>query len=121
MPRTWRILLLLCAAYGPALVLMHYATWTVGRLVLGHWPRPSLDDPSSIPGLALPYFATLAFSMLLPVAAVLPIGRAGIAALMREPAAGRWTLGAVASFALVVASVLFLRWDPNQVAVWFAD
>jgi len=121
MHRTWKIVLIICAAYGPTLVLMHYATWTVGRLVLGHWPRPSLDDPADIPGLWLPYFATLAFSMLLPAAAVLPIGRAGVGALKREPTARRWTLGAIASFVLLVASVLFLRWDPNQVAVWLAD
>ncbi|MFN0130498.1 MAG: hypothetical protein ACKV19_27880 [Verrucomicrobiales bacterium] len=121
MDRTWKILLILCAAYGPALLLMHYATWTVGRLVLGHWPRPSLDDPAGIPGLWVPYFVTLLFTMGLPVAAVLPIARAGVAALNREPGAARWVPVALVSTILLVASVLLLRWDPNQVATWFAD
>jgi hypothetical protein len=113
----------LCAAYGPALALMHYLTWTWGRIALGHWPRPSLDDPKDIPGLWMPYFLTTALGLLLPFAALIPLVRAGaaVAAVTRQPEKIRPVVEAVLATALLLASLLFLRWDPHHVTAWFAD
>jgi hypothetical protein len=113
----------LCAAYGPVLVLMHYITWTYGRFALGHWPRPSLDDPKDIPGLWVPYALTIALELLLPFAALFPLVRAvvAVAAVARQPRRIRPVIEAVLSTTLLAASLLFLRWDPQHVAAWFAD
>jgi hypothetical protein len=115
----------LCAAYGPTLVLMHYLTGCWGRLALGHWPRPSLDDPKDIPGLWIPWSLTMGLGLLLPFAALIPLGRAATglagAARTRRSAATTRFLEAALSTGLLLSSLLFLRWDPHQVASWFAD
>lgn len=112
-----------CAAYGPVLVLLHYLTWTWGRVSLGHWPRPSLDDPKDIDGLWAPYHLTLAFQLLLPFAALIPLvyGVASVARPKRQPNPLGPVIEAALATALLLASLLFLRWDPHQVGAWFAD
>src|SRR5204862_8268518 len=59
-------------AYPVALPLAFLCTWLAGRLMLGHWPRPSLDDPKSIGFLVdIPYTITGVLLMFgLPVFAV---------------------------------------------------
>jgi hypothetical protein len=60
-------------AYGPILVASFYATWLAGRISLGYWPRPSLDDPKGIIGFWMWTYDVTAFLSLvgLPVVGVL--------------------------------------------------
>lgn len=112
-----------CAAYGPVLVLLHYITWTWGRISLGHWPRPSLDDPKDIAGLWIPYYLTVLFQLLLPFAALIPLGRAvaSVARVTRQPNPIGHVIEAALATALLLASLLYLRWDPHHVTAWFSD
>ena len=116
-----KLVYLLCAAYGPMLVALHYLTWLIGRLVLGHWPRPSIDDPMSISGVWVPHYLTTGFTLLLPAVALVPIGMVVVAMQQREPGTVRNIGAAVAVLAMLAACVVFLRLDPHQVAVWHAD
>ena len=111
----------LCAAAGPAFVILLYATWAGGRISLGYWPQPSVDDPQNIPGLALPYLIIKIAQLLVPAAALLPILTATHAVLTRNPEKNWRLIDAAAITALDAASILFLRWDPHSVATWFAD
>jgi hypothetical protein len=40
-------------------ILSLYATWFAGRVALGHWPRPSQDDPKDIADIGLWYVLAL--------------------------------------------------------------
>jgi hypothetical protein len=111
----------LCAAAGPAFVILLYATWAGGRISLGYWPQPSVDDPQNIPGLALPYLLIKIAQLLVPAAALLPILTATQAVFTRNPEKNWRLIDAAAITALHAASILFLRWDPHSVATWFAD
>jgi hypothetical protein len=107
-------------AYPLALPLAFLCTWLAGRLALGHWPRPSLDDPKSIGFLVdVPYTITGALLMFgLPVFAV-----ANLALIWRgsRDAAQRRSLSAVYGVSLIamVAVVALIRWDPWGIIAWY--
>lgn len=100
--------------------LAHALAWRA-MLHLGHWPRPSWDDPGSLdaPGFRVAYLAVL---IGLPV--LLSLGGVALGAC-------GWVLyrrGAQAAFAralLVGASLsawmAFARWDPTGVGAWLMD
>lgn len=115
----------LCAAYGPTLVITHYLIWIWGRFALGHWPRPSVDDPKDIPGLGFALLVISALPLLLPFAALIPLARAATSLTRTSrsrpaEAAARLTEAAI-STTLLLASLLFLRHDPHLVASWLGD
>ena len=103
----------------PAVVLFYlYATWAAAWCMLGHCPRPSLDDPESIsPVVDVPY-VMFAFSFFfgwvicactgLLLTAVCYARRSNIRPLLALPFA--W-----------LAGYLALRWDPLGVLDWYAD
>lgn len=109
-------------AYPVLLPAALLATWTAGRLSLGYWPRPSLDDPKSIGPLVDFFYRGTELLLILG----LPVFLTAILALMGRA----WThrpdrrlsslvvLAAVTSFSAVV---LLLRWDPLEVMSWYAD
>src|SRR4051812_3648070 len=64
-----RLLLLSAWAYPLLLVAGFYGTWVIAWLVLGHPPRPSLDDPKSISAVVdVPYVATALLLLIMPLA-----------------------------------------------------
>ncbi|MEL6110042.1 MAG: hypothetical protein AAFU85_28860 [Planctomycetota bacterium] len=106
-------------AYPLVLVAALYATWLIAWIALGHPPRPSLDDPSSISwGVDLFYYPTGLVLAGAPGAALL-----GITVQLCNPArsiSGRGMMAVllIAFWTLVVA---FIRLDPFQVMNWFMD
>lgn len=100
-------------AYPLALPLAFLCTWVAARLTLGHWPRPSLDDPKSIGfQVDVPYNITGALLVF-----GLPIFAGAILALVwggSRDAMERRSLAAVAGVALIamVAVIALIRWDP---------
>jgi hypothetical protein len=103
----------------PAVVLSYlYATWITAWCVLGHRPRPSLDDPKSIsPVVDVPY-VMFGFSLMfgwmicactgLLLSAVCLARRRNIGPLLVLPFA--W-----------MAGYLALVWDPLGVLYWYFD
>jgi hypothetical protein len=103
----------------PAVVLLYlYATWAMAWCVLGHCPRPSLDDPKYIsPVVEVPY-VMFAFSIfygwvICVVTGLLLTGvcyarRSNIRPLLALPLA--W-----------LAGYLALRCDPLGVLYWYMD
>jgi hypothetical protein len=103
----------------PAIVLLYlYTTWATAWCVLGHCPRPSLDDPKYIsPIVEVPY-VMFAFSLLygwmicactgLLLAAICFARRSTIRPLAVLPFA--WLVGYLA-----------LMWDPLGVLYWYVD
>ncbi len=108
----------------PVLVLAsYYATWGAGRLALGHWPRPSVDDPKGIEGgLMWLYDFTMGLLMVgIPVFwLALPV--LALVCLYKRPEG--W-LDRLLEMALALAFFfvlfIFTAWDPHSVIEWFAD
>jgi hypothetical protein len=97
-------------------------TWFSGRLSLGHWPRPYLDDPKGIAGwVGVPYAITGVF-----LNVGLPAFVAALAALLyqafRDASGRRHLLAASAvSVLFMLAAISFLWWDPLRIVEWFMD
>lgn len=96
-----------------------YGTWLIAWLVLGHMPRPSLDDPKSISSLVdVAHTVTTVLLIGFPVAAI-----AGIALQLVQPRVS-WSTRVLCCGAMILlwlATIAFLRWDPFQVGTWYMD
>ena len=107
--------------YPLVYALLLYAEWIIGWQVLGHRPRPSIDDPKSI-GLTVTAFHSLNMLMLL---SLLPVGFAGfILAIMHGFAPRRGTSAGLALFCWVLVwggTFYVFRWDPFHVMNWWMD
>ena len=114
--------------YPITVVASLYCTWIAGRLALGRWPRPMLDDLYPL-GAAVNtcYLMTFLLSFLLPPvlavnAAFLLIGITYISFRwgtgQRLPERSFWLLCIVPG-ATSVGCLLLLWWDPLRVLVWF--
>ena len=108
--------------YPVALPLAFIRTWCVGRLCLGYWPRPSLDDPKSI-GLwvDIPYCHAMGLLMV-----GLPAFGAGVGYLLYRAFRDRdrrraLLLQSAFSTVALITSILVLRQDPLGVVTWFMD
>jgi hypothetical protein len=104
----------------PVFVLVYlYATWVTAWCVLGHRPRPSLDDPKSIsPIVDLPYTMTLVSLMLVPICIVPGLILVSRAFLRRS--VKRFLLVLILAFVWLSAFGA-LKWDPLLVLYWFMD
>jgi hypothetical protein len=109
-------------AYPMVLPLAFYATWLAGRWSLGHWPRPSLDDPKSLGAMVdIPYAITFLLLFVgLPAFAVAVLALVGESWRNGSRRAGASLISAVALTSMI-ASIAFLRWDPLRVGEWFFD
>lgn len=103
-----------------AVLGMFHLTWCIAWFLLGHLPRPSLDDPNSIHGLSVPYFAAGLMFAVSPGVLVLCVGYE----LVRRP--GRWlSVHRLARLLIVLlvwfAAWAYLRWDPLRMIDWYMD
>ncbi|MEY2546579.1 MAG: hypothetical protein QOG48_1696 [Verrucomicrobiota bacterium] len=108
--------------YPFALVAALFATWFTARVSLGHWPRPSVDDPKQIGGwFDVPY--TITGILLIPglVAFIVAVAALVYRAYRRPLERSRLLTTAVVSVLLMVAADLYLRWDPLRIGDWFMD
>ena len=98
-----------------------YADWLVSWLVLGHAPRPSIDDPKDIGCVNWMYPITaVGIFGLLPVmfgALTLNAYYVGSARLGWFRFAAR----IATVLAIFIGAVAWLRWDPGRVAHWWGD
>lgn len=109
-------------AFPFVLPLAFYLTWLAGRVTLGYWPRPSLDDPKDIGiWVSIPHTLTNLLLMFgFPVFAVIILALL-CRALCDQSRRNRLLLISGFSSACMVAAIMFLRWDPLRVAEWFMD
>ncbi|MCI0631124.1 MAG: hypothetical protein L0Y44_10790 [Phycisphaerales bacterium] len=111
---------------GLAPIAALYATWITGALVLGSWPRPSLDDPKSLgwPVAVLMYATALAW---LGAAFAAAINAGALLALTANHLERRrsfsWELVWVPGLSICVwvLSLAVLVWDPMRTADWLVD
>lgn len=97
-----------------------YGEWFVAWLVLGHPPRPSLDDPKDIVGSSLIHNITLlALAGMLPVALAALVLNVMVA--IKRLSIGRSAMRLVVLITLWLAMFTLLRWDPGQVVYWWFD
>ena len=105
-----------------ALLASLYTTWLIAWMILGHMPRPSLDDPKSISGwVDLPYNLTLLLMTAFPAALV-----GGVFWIMWCGVRGKLsklaTVSALAALVtLWIAALMAIRLDPWRVGDWFMD
>lgn len=111
---------LLC--YPLALLASLYATWLAGRIALGYWPRPSLDDPKFISvWVDIPYFI---HGLLLVVG--LPVFIMSVLfllyrAIFDERRRSALLLFAAFSITYMFFTIVVIRWEPLLVANWYMD
>ena len=109
-------------SYPFALVAGLFATWFTARASLGHWPRPSVDDPKQIGGwFDVPY--TITGILLIPGLVAFILGVAALAywAYRRPLERGRLLATAIVSVLFMITAELYLRWDPLRIGDWFMD
>jgi len=116
----------LAYAYPMLMLGSLYATWLVAWGVLGHPPRPSLDDPKYISVLVdIPYVLTKILMIAMPGAMVLGAGLTPL--YLRSHGSSRGVLVAKTSLALLILAVLWAatiavcRLDPWNVSMWYMD
>lgn len=109
-------------SYPFLLVTGLFTTWGAARLSLGHWPRPSLDDPKQIGGwFDVPY--TLTGFLVIPglVAFIFCVAALIYQACRRPLQRARLLTTAAVSLLFTLAAELYLRWDPLRIGEWFMD
>ena len=109
----------LAFGYPILLIAAFYSTWLVAWCLLGHAPRPSLDDPKSI-GTVVDLFSVLSILLLIGFPAAVIAGL--MAQVMLQDKPWRWRFVAcIALLGLWIVTIAFLRWDPLNVIEWFFD
>ena len=96
-----------------------YFTWLFAWLMLGHQPRPSLDDPKHIgSAVSIVYLVSGLLLLSIPILAI-----AGPIAQLATPGRTHSTRAAYAAISvlLLVGTILLLRWDPFHVVYWYMD
>ncbi len=109
----------LAFCYPCLLIGAFYGTWGLAWLVLGHRPRPSLDDPTEIAHVvSIIYFITGGLLVTFP-----GVGILGVVAYLLAPATSpaRRVTRSVTMIVWYAATIMFLRWDPLVVSKWFLD
>jgi hypothetical protein len=104
------------------LVASFFLPWLAARLALGHWPRPSFNDPSEI-GLWVKLLSQITTACLM---VGLPTFVVAVCALLyfayRKPLERAQLLtSAAAAILFMMAAMTFFRWDPLHVFDWFMD
>ncbi len=108
--------------YPFSLVMGFYATWLAAWMVLGHPPRPSIDDPMQISGwVDVPYVVTEILLVGFPIAVI-----GGVAATFRHARVRHLSRPASLGWALLLAEIwcgviLVFRFDPMHVVNWLLD
>lgn len=107
-------------AFAPllALAVVYLFSWRVASII-GHWPRPSLDDPKFVApgdGLADTLYASVLILLLLAVAGVIIFPLLTYA--LRRAYARWWVITLIVVF--VVGCVL-VRIDPGSRFAWYFD
>lgn len=119
-----KLIVWLAAFFYPVLVLLSvYVSWLVAWISLGHLPRPSLDDPSSIDGLMdWVYPASILALISMPVLTPLCFFSSFLCPLRlsKNPSLQWLFLGSI-YIALCCVVIATIRSDPGRVFEWWFD
>ncbi|MEO1523825.1 MAG: hypothetical protein AAFX06_00230 [Planctomycetota bacterium] len=118
-PQIRTLVLRMVWGYPLMLLAALYATWMIGWMELGHPPRPSLDDPSSISWVV--NTACLITGLLLVGFPAAVFFGATIQLCDRVRSLSERFLSVIGLFTCWVFTIAFLRWDPFLVMSWFMD
>ena len=120
--RRWLFLTVASCLYPVVLVASFYATWVVAWGMLGHMPRPSLDDPKYISGwLVVPYNITMLLLIAFPAALAGGVFWTLWSVVQRKFRSLTTASALTLLVALWIAAITFLRVDPWRVGDWFMD
>jgi len=106
-------------SYPSLLVAAFYGTWLMAWFVLGHMPRPWIDDPKSISiAVYVPYVWAGILLVGCPAAAL-----AGVVIQLSIPQRSltRRVLRCTVMVLLWGATIAFLRGDPMFIGKWYID
>ena len=108
-------------AYPLCVLTCLYIVWLLAWMMLGHQPRPSIDDPSTVPGLGLLCLCTALLLLGYPAAGMtaLLINIWHLFESSRSPSNAIKRLGLLITLWIGVAIILEL--DPGSVLVWLFD
>ena len=120
-PRLSILLTDLVVVYPVVVVAAFYAEWLYAWLVLGHQPRPSIDDPKDVPSSG--WLSVLVIILLLGLlpAAVTALWLIAIHAMDSDGQSRRLRAQMIGLVTLWPALVLWPRWDPCRVLEWWFD
>ncbi len=100
-----------------------YGTWGAGRLALGYWPRPSLDDPKQIHGGLMWMYDVTAFLIYIgiPLFASAILMLAMVVLVTRPPDWRARFLELGLAIVTFLGFMGFSYWDPQSVVMCFFD
>jgi hypothetical protein len=108
-------------AYPLLFLALLYAQWLSSWVILGHVPRPSIDDPKDVAGASWMHWVTaIALAGLLPML----FGALVLNAIHGAAASCRWLLRIgrlIAVLTVFVGVIAWIRWDPGRVVYWWLD
>jgi hypothetical protein len=108
--------------YPIALIASFYATWAIAWAMLGHMPRPSMDDPKYISGwVDVPYTTTLLLMIGFPAALVGAVSWTAWTGVQQKLSRLTKASVLILLITLWIGTISFLRADPWQVVYWFGD
>jgi hypothetical protein len=110
-----------CAAYPFLMLACRYGSWIAGRIALGHWPQPNIDDPGNIVYRPLDFIsgAYLLSLIAAPLVAMLNIGFA--AAAMKQPTQRTMRLAVIAPAVAWGVAIVATLFDGLPVFEWLLD
>jgi hypothetical protein len=108
-------------AYPLLVACSLYGEWLLARAVLGHAPRPSLDDPKDIAGSRWLHILTALLLMGMVLAAPSGLAANVLHLVMNRPGAMRSLVRLVLLVVLWVGIFALLHWDPGRVMYWWLD
>ena len=117
-----KMLRLYVLAYPVVLPLGFLASWIAGRLSLGHWPQPSLDDPW-LTGWWVQIPCCITGFLLVVGLPAFVLGNLGLIyrAYRSEPERRKLLILSASAVAGMVASICVIQWDPLGIIAWYMD
>jgi len=107
----------------PLLVLgLLYGEWLLGWFVLGHPPRPTIDDPKFLEGTSWVHPITvLGFFGLLPAACAALVLNVMDTTLTAQKSYFRVGVRLLLLFTIWYGFIIHLSWDPGGIFDWWLD
>jgi hypothetical protein len=126
LPRSLRHPCLLLAMYPILTAVCCYGTWIVAASFIGHWPKPSIDDPKSINfAVDLMSAVALALALIMPLVLFVNVAALIIEGIFRIRSQRHLVWGwldlIVISVVCWFAGFIALRIDPPHVVNWLMD
>ena len=120
----WKLALWLAAYAYPVIgACVFYLSWFAAWLVLGHKPRPMLDDPKSIGGLMdIAYLISIVALLTVPVLTPIGFVASFICPLnIFGTPRTRCAILAAAYIGICVVILLTIKADPGSIVEWWLD